>query len=342
MSNVFASLPVPASPGVGAAVDVSLIGPEKSFVLEGPGGVTAPTGAYGRLSIEVSEDGINFSPFLTIDRLGDPGFSSFIVVCYYMRVRRLAGFGGAGASVTVGGESTSSNMFGPLVVPVGGTGPGYDTSAFGGQKTVVVSGVYDGNLVVEGSVNGGATYDPIITCNTGNSDTFVIAGVWQMMRVRRLGQTFGMPTVTVGGHPLSPAGASAPNTCIFKWSGRVYIPAPNGSVPDPYVCYFTDDASSTSASPIYYTVPVVGVLSLLNVRVLYNDADGITTIMTLNGIIPTTQSISIPASTTGTFTCGAAGAAFALNNQLELAASVAGDSGGHVIIISATCLYTIS
>lgn len=36
MANLFVNLPVPATPGVGAPVLVAGIGPEKSFVIDGP------------------------------------------------------------------------------------------------------------------------------------------------------------------------------------------------------------------------------------------------------------------------------------------------------------------
>jgi hypothetical protein len=342
MSNVFVNLPVPPAPGVGAPVNVTGIAPEKSLVVEGPGGTTVPTGASGSLAIEVSCDGgATFAPFLTVNLLGDPGVPSFVVVCSHMRVRRLAGFGGGGVTATIGGESSTSNVFGTLVVPGSGAGPGLDTSTLGGQKAIVVSGLYDGNLVIEGSVNGGSTYDPIITCNTNSSDVHVTMGIWQFMRVRRIGGSLGSVSVAVGGHPLAAAGVAI-NTCIPKWGGQVYVPVPNGRAPNPYIAYVSDSNHGTSIDPIYYVFPAAGVASLFRVTVMSNQCNGDTTISLLNGIIPTSQSVVVPGGSTGTFITAGAPASFALNDLGAVQASVLNDFGDHSMLFSATCLYTIS
>jgi hypothetical protein len=341
MSNVFVNLPVPATPGVGASVDVSTVGPEKSLILEGPGGLSVPTGAYGFLSLEVSEDGTTFSPFQSLSLLADPGVPSFTVICSHMRIRRMPGFASTGVTATVAGESSTSNSFATLVVPVTGDGPGLNTSTIGGQKTVSVVGNYDGNLVIEGSVNGGVTYDPVITCNTGSSDTFVLKGIWQYMRVRRIGSSIGAPSVSVGGHPIAMTGASA-NTCILKWGGLIYVPSPNGSVPDPYIRYYSDATYSSCDIPFYYVMGASGTVSQLQVRVISNDCDGIGTAVILNGVTPTTQSVTIPAGGTGTYVTAGAGAAFALNNPMAMMMSIAGDRGAHEMFFTAMCIYTIS
>jgi hypothetical protein len=343
MSNVFVNLPVPPAPGVGASVAVSGIGPEKSLVVEGPGGTTVPTGTNGSLAIEVSEDGgAHFAPFLTVNLLGDPGVPSFTVVCSHMRVRRLAGFGGGSVTVTIGGESTTSNAFATVVVPGSGTGPGVDISTLGGQKTIVVSGIYDGNLAIEGSVNGGATYDPIVTCNTNSSDVYVTVGVWQFMRVRRIGGSLGSVSVAVGGHPLTSAAAAGVNTCIPKWGGKIYVPAGNGQVPNPYILYFSDSNYVSIDDPIYYVVPAAGVASLLRVTVMYNECNGDTTFTLLNGIVPTGQSVVVAGGLTGTFITAGPSAPCALNDLITLQSSVVDDFGSHTMYLSAMCLYTIS
>jgi hypothetical protein len=342
MANLFVNLPVPSTPGVGAPVLVAGIGPEKSFVIDGPMGIKAePSGSEGVLSIEISNNGATYSPFRTIDLLADPEIPTCRVVAFAMRVRRLAGFSGPGTTLAVGGEATLSSLFTPLVVVGSGTGPGADVSAFGVRKTVSVSGNYVGAMVIEGSQNGGATYDPIITCDTGNSETFVFDGVWQLMRVRRIGSSVGSPTVSVGGHPMATGGGAAFNSCVLMWGGFQYVPMPNGHVPDPYITYHSNSISYDTATPWNYAAPVAGALSLFRVDVLQNTHTGTTTIGIVKNGVLSAQTVTVLPGVTGIIVTGGASVPFALNDEMAVICSVAGDEFGSEIAFTATALYTI-
>jgi hypothetical protein len=277
---------------------------------------------------------------LTINLLADPHIPTFPVACAYMRIRRLSG--GGNASVTVGGEATTSNAYGSLVVPVSGTGPGTNISSIGARKTIVVEGAYGGSLIVEGALDGGILYDPVITCDTKGSGVYVLDGVWQYMRVRRIGSLEGSPSVTVGGHPVGGGGSGGINSQILKFSGEQTIPGPNGVVPDPLIAYFADASPDYTWWSWYYALPAAGVLSSFRVDVSYNDCDGPTTFIVVNGIIPTGQSLVVPAGTTGRFVTAGASAAFGVNDQLTLMASTTGDSGSHFLDFTAMALFTIS
>jgi hypothetical protein len=342
MANIFVNLPVPIAPGIGTAVLVAGIGPDKSLVLEGPGGV-APSlsGANGVLVLEASENGVHYAPLLTLDLLQDPHVPSFTAVAAWMRIRRASGFGG-NVIVGIGGESTSSNLYAAIVVPPNDTGVATNVSALGVRKTVVVSAQYDGVLVVEGAVDAGATYDPLLTCDSHNSAVYVFVGAWQFMRVRRVGSLVGSPSVTVGGHPIGGSGSAGVNSCILFFSGWHSIPGPNGIVPDPCIHYFANGYSEQSDDPWYFCLAAAGTVSALRVCVLSNDCDGTTAVHILSGVTPTVQTVTIPPATTGAFITAGAGVVYALNDLLSLRLSTAGDTGSHQIIFTATAIYTIS
>jgi len=342
MGNVFVNLPVPAAPGIGAPVLVTGISPDKTVVLEGPGGI-APSlsGANGILVLEASEDAVHYAPFLTLDLLQDPRVPPFTVVAAWMRVRRASGFGG-NVILGLGGESTTSNLYAAIVVPPNDTGPATNVSALGVRKTVVVSGQYDGVLVIEGAVDAGATYDPLLTCDSHNSGVYVFNGAWQFMRVRRVGSLVGSPSIAVGGHPIGGSGAAGVNSCILFFSGTHSIPGPNGIVPDPCIHYFANGYFEQRDDPWDFCLPAAGTLSDLRVCSLSNGCDGTTTVHILTGVTPTVQTVTIPPGTTGVFITAGAGVAYALNDTLSLRLLTTSDTGENQLIFTATAVYTIS
>jgi hypothetical protein len=342
MANIFANLPVPIAPGIGAAVSVSGFSPDKTLVLEGPGGIAPSlTGANGVLILEASDDGVHYAPLFALDLLKDPKIPSFTAIAAFMRVRRASGFGG-GIILGVGGEGSSSNLYATLTVPGSGTGPGTNVSALGVRKTLIVSGDYQGVLVIEGAVDAGATYDPILTCNTHGSGVYVFDGAWQFMRVRRVESVLGSPSVTLGAHPIGGTGSAGVNSCILFFAGSHNIPGPNGVVPDPFIDYFANAHYDAYEDPWYFCLPAAGLLSGLRVYVSLNDCDGITTVSFLLGVTPTTQTVIIPAGATGTFITVGAAVPYALNDQLALQFSTADDSGSHFLMFTANALFTIS
>lgn len=340
MANIFANLPVPDAPGTGASVLMAFFGPDKNIVLEGPGGAPTLTGANGILVIEVSEDGLTFAPFYTIDLLQDPKIPPFSVVCAFMRVRRASGFGTV--TVGVGGETTASNSYALLSVPASDIGVPTNVAAMGVRKTLTVVGSYVGDLVIEGSVDAGATFDPVLTCNTHNSATYVFDGAFQFVRVRRVGSFQGIPTIAIGGHPQGGAAGGGVNSCLLAWSGGHEIPGGNGQVPDPCIRYFANDGYWYSETLWGYSVPAAGSITGLRVTVRYNDCNGTTTAFLLNGIVPTAQAVTIPPGITGTFITGGAAAAYAINDTVSMVLSTASDNGNHFIYFTATALYSIT
>lgn len=338
MANVFVNLPVPVTPGIGASVSVAGIMPLKNLVVEGPGkAAPAETGANGVLVLEASQDGVNFAPFLTLSLIADPRVPPFTIVCSHMRVRRAAGFGG-NVILGVSGESTTQNTFGQITVPGMGAGPAFDSSAMGIRKTVEVIGPYSGAIVIEGSLDAGVSYDPIVTCDSGNSGVYVFSGTYQLMRVRRAGNATPLaPIVTVGGHPAS-AGTST-NSCFLKFGGTHYS---NSESPNPYSTYYSDVIIEWSNTPWLYSMPVAGTASGLRIDVSYNDCNRNCLFHVMNGATATTQTVTVPAGNTGIFITAGAGAAFVAGDLMAIRAQTANHTLTTTITFTAMVLYTIS
>lgn len=203
MPNVFVSLPVPAGNGVGAAVDVSAMGAFKTIAVVG--------GFQAVLSVEVSEDGINFGPLITFT---SPDVESVETATQWMRVR-IAGYeaGALPTSVTIGSNDLGALFF-ALTVPAGnGTGAATNVSTLGIKKTIIVSGPFSGSIIIEASEDG-VGFAPLLVL-TGPDAVFVEA-VAQHLRVTVAGYEAGpLPTVTVGG-ANDPTGITSLNQLDWK------------------------------------------------------------------------------------------------------------------------------
>lgn len=100
----FANLPPPVGIGVGATVDVSILGSFNTFIVTGP--------FTGSITIEGSEDGTVWAPITTF---ANPGMRSMTFIAQYLRLR-VQGGDAAGANIDVGainegGGSASSTGY---------------------------------------------------------------------------------------------------------------------------------------------------------------------------------------------------------------------------------------
>lgn len=191
MANVFVNLPVPAGNGVGAGVDVSAQGAERTVQVNGA--------FTGLLTIEISNNGgVTFVPWISF---GAPSKQTAPIAAQFMRVRRSGVAGGAAPDVDVGANDDGS-QFATLVAPAGnGSGAAVDVSGLGVLKTVIVAGTpYLGVVIIEGSEDG-VGFDPCLTFGAGGGvQSAVFAS--QFMRVTRSGiggGAPGLPIVAVGG-----------------------------------------------------------------------------------------------------------------------------------------------
>jgi hypothetical protein len=254
-----------------------------------------------------------------------------------MRIRRAAGFGGS-AILGISGEATSSNAFGLLVVPNQDAGPATDVSSMGVRKTVIVIGQYAGALAIEGSQNGGLTYDPVLTCPSQGSGVYYFSGVYSHMRVRRLGGVTGgsLPIVTVGGHPGG-GGAAGANSCLLRFGGNHYS---NEESPNPYPSYHGDAITDWSNVPWYYALPAGGTASGLRIDVSYNDCPRSTDFTLMNSAVTTTQAVTVGAGLTGTFITSGASVVYAAAELMTLRAQTANHLRASDVYFTAWVLYT--
>ncbi len=104
-----------------------------------------------------------------------------------------------------------SSTFINLVSPVG-TGPAVDVSGLSAQKNLSVSGLIDGLLIVEGSIDG-AKYQPILQVNPppdGVPQNVSFKATVNWVRTNRIkALTLTNPTVAVGGEDVTDYTASA-------------------------------------------------------------------------------------------------------------------------------------
>ena len=142
MANVFLSVPVPVGTGVGAPVDVTALGREKTFVLDG---IKA-----GSISIEISADGGNkwaSEVSLQTDTKTVREFAATHVRAVSTGVRGAVSLGIA--SDNIGTQAVT------LPVPAGsGIGASVDVSALGTFNTVIVDGPFSGAINIDGSDDG--------------------------------------------------------------------------------------------------------------------------------------------------------------------------------------------
>lgn len=204
MANVFASLPVPAAPGVGAWVDVSAMGPERTISVDG--------GAFdGSILLEGSNDAQVSSPPAAVGPFNGPTFApkTFTQAWNFLRVRRVNGSGGT-PSVTIAAPAAVANVFGALVVPASdGVGAALDISGGGDVNTFTCMGAFTGQILIETSTDG-VNFSPTLLFEIGGTIGFTLNGVLSAARVRRRGPgTAGTPLVSVGSQATAGAAGGA-------------------------------------------------------------------------------------------------------------------------------------
>ena len=212
MANVYLSLPVPAGDGVGAGVDVSTMGAEKTLSVDG--------GAFaGTLYIESSNDNqtswgpLAVEPFTSDKQV--PGKT--LAAVQFLRVRRVGSTVGAlgSPSVKVGAEP-ATGVYGALAVPAGnGVGALIDLTGGGSVNTFNVVGAGptgQEQLLIEVSTDAGGTWSPAIRFTAFGQVGQNYKGVISSARVRRQFVADGapVPQVSVGSSDESGGGGAFP------------------------------------------------------------------------------------------------------------------------------------
>lgn len=194
MANLYVNLPVPATDGIGAAVDVTALGVDKTIVCAGD--------ADASFNVEVNNDAGQAGSWSPVATFNNPGSLVVSVACMWMRVRvSKTNPHVVGAMVVDVGASDDGCQFASLTVPAGnGVGAPVNTSSLGPFKTAQVGGAFRGSLIVEISEDGATEWaQPFAFANPGVKSLLLTA---KFMRVRRS----GVPLVNPG-TPLCNIGA---------------------------------------------------------------------------------------------------------------------------------------
>jgi len=277
MPSVFLNIPVPATTGSGAPVNISALGFCKLFSLTGGFGSVPNLGAT--VVIEASNDGVSWSPVTSLTAANDIRRSFAAVL-----VRATVIGDATGANLSVGADNPGTDMT-ALAVPAGnGVGAAVDISSFGSEKTVLYNGGMEASLTIEISQDGGLTY------------TEAASFVGKTPASVNLCCSVGFIRVRVGGFNTG-GGTGVISVCAAKPSGGgatsiLWAPAGGGdAVTWAEVMGFVNAAnapitiyvSATGPAPVpagtynmkyatFYSVPTIGnsVVDLADGAVLHN------------------------------------------------------------------------
>ena len=225
MTNLYTALPVPVGNGVGAAVDVSTFGAQKTVIVTGT--------AQCSVNIEFCNDAGQVG-WQSMGTIQNSGMLSSQAAVWWMRVR-ISNYNqnvGGTSSVHVGGTDDGSE-FVSLPVPAGnGAGAAVNVSAFlGTLKTVQVGGPFQGTTLVEVSEDGSTEWAQPFSFGAPSATTLVI--IARFMRVRRVGVPTinpGLPVVNVGfAFPTVAAGGggNVPDTRTLTGTAPIEIDGSN-------------------------------------------------------------------------------------------------------------------
>ncbi len=210
MSNLFINLPAPAGDGAGTAVDVSAMGQSKTIVCAGSW-TLEPT-----INVEINN---NSNPLLgswqSVATFQGAGNTVVAVACRYMRIS-VKNYRGGQAPVVNVGSTDAGTSFATLVATAGnGAGASVDTSSLPLFKTIQVSGVFRGNVIIEFSCDGGVTWAQAASLQSPGVQSSIFAA--DFMRVVRNGVPVnapGLPTIDIGACDI---GGGSSNAADLYW-----------------------------------------------------------------------------------------------------------------------------
>lgn len=201
MSNVFANLPAPVADGVGAAVDVSGMGRERT--------ITVQDAFRGVVNIQFSNEGAA-GPWATVLTFAAGGKKTIEIAARFMRVERKAvPVVDPGLPNVDVASNDNGGAFVDLPGPAGdGVGATINVSTLGTFNTVTCLGDFDGTVIIEISEDG-TDWSECMTFNRPGwqSKEFVA----QFMRAKRKNTSSspGVPNIDVGAINDATAGGGA-------------------------------------------------------------------------------------------------------------------------------------
>ncbi len=217
MANQFLSIPVPATTGVGASVDVSELAFIKTIT------VAVPHPYEGTIDIEFSNDAAGLS-WNSIRSVANGTQFTVGIAARWMRVEVQNYRIGDPPTAMVASDTDTANVFINLPVTAGnGTGASVPVSlAAGVMKTVSVAGTFSGDVDIQISEDGTA-WNSLRTFSSPSSETFRVVAAF--MRAVRMGASSvpGTPSVDIGCASENVAGGGAstgsPAAIIYSADG---------------------------------------------------------------------------------------------------------------------------
>ena len=186
MANQFVALPAPAANGSGAWVDVSSFGALKSITAVGNGGVFTPF-----VTIECSNEDTPVHAYSLVTFSNPEDEFTTEVACHWMRATVSNYRGGGAPTVEVGGTDDGTSSLELNVPADNGAAAAVDVSALPLFKTVQVGGPFRGQINIEVSEDGGATFATVFSFAQSGFQSAVIAA--DFMRVSRTGVPLVVP-----------------------------------------------------------------------------------------------------------------------------------------------------
>lgn len=235
MSNVYVNLPVPAANGVGAWVDVSQLGPEKTITVDGGpfSGILYVEGTNDAQASAASiENKVRTSSDLFMASQVLPFTTPTPVpvviagVYQFMRVRReQTGLGAGTPTVRIGAEVDTFNIFAAMNVPPSGSvGTPTDLTLGGAYNTFTVVGPVQQRVTIEVSEDG-TNFGPALVFDSGSGTSQTFFGTIKAARVRRdqVLDTSATTLVAVGSGGGSGTGPVPPGQGILEFDSIALV-----------------------------------------------------------------------------------------------------------------------
>lgn len=199
MSNIFLNIPVPAN-GPGAAVDTSMMGATKTFVVGG--------GFKGSLTLEFAVDvaGTLWAPVPNGSFVGNPGRVTIDLATHWVRANTTSYSGAANVDVGAPDINNTAKFTQLTAAPV-------DISEFPAFKTVVAT---KGNVEIS---EDGVSWSQVFSFNKQGSESATIIGQFARLvgggtawmgaseQGSEAGATDAAPVLTIVYRPLNPGGS---------------------------------------------------------------------------------------------------------------------------------------
>ena len=214
MANIFLNVPVVV--GVGAPVDISAMGAEKTIVVAG-----ALTGA---LTLEISEDaGVSWSQIYTFTKTGNKVLS---FAANRIRARSSTG----GGVVNIGANDDGGLYVVIPPPPMNGVGVAVDISALGHFTTVAAQGDFGGGVIGIQVSENGVDFSEFATFADPDSVTNMMVGDF-VRAVSRGAGVVGAPYAPVLSMGAINDSAAAPPSSTVGSNGFIYQPGGGGVGP---------------------------------------------------------------------------------------------------------------